>query len=120
MAEFGKLKFVLLGFVLLLPLWSTGCAEGIFWRGGQYVPWAQNQWAEEEKIADTLFSRKRKLDLLVSSAENQPVDRQTQAAEELLRIVKSRSGASDTFARGQAPGSAQLPPFDRGSAGGIK
>ena len=89
MAVSNKRILLLMLCLSLLPLGFMGCAEGLFWRGGKYVPWAQNQWAEEEKIADTLFSRKRRLDLLVSSAENQPVDRQTEAAEELLKILKS-------------------------------
>lgn len=82
-----KLVF-LIGIGLLISM-TSGCAEGILWRSGQWVPWARNQWAEEEKLADTLFAKKRRMNELVLMAENRPVETQTRAAEELAKIVRS-------------------------------
>lgn len=64
-----------------------GCAEGPFWRAGKYSPWAQNQWAEEEKIADTLFVRKRRMTESVESAVNSSIDQQQRVAQNLAEIL---------------------------------
>ena len=67
-----------------------GCAEGPLWRMGRYTPWAQNQWAEEEKIADTLFSQKKDMIAKVDAAVGAPVEQQQEVAYELSEIA-SRS-----------------------------
>ncbi len=64
-----------------------GCAEGMFWRTGQYAPWVRDQWAAEEKIADTLFSRKRQLNDGVNSVKNSAIDQQEPVARQLTEIV---------------------------------
>lgn len=64
-----------------------GCAEGPLWRAGKYAPWAQNQWAEEEKIADTLFVRKRRMSESVVAVINAPVENQQRVAEELAEVL---------------------------------
>lgn len=71
----------------LLTVVQTGCAEGPFWRAGKYSPWARNQWAEEEKIANTLFKRKREMSEAVSAAINAPIEQQQRVAEELSEVV---------------------------------
>ena len=53
----------------------TGCAEGPLWRMGKYTPWAQNQWAEEEKIANTLFAQKKDMTAKVDAAVGAPVEK---------------------------------------------
>jgi hypothetical protein len=58
----------------------SGCAEGPLWRAGQYNPWVRSQWAEEEKIADTLFTRKRRMENVVAQATNASIDVQEEAA----------------------------------------
>ena len=68
----------------------SGCAEGPLWRMGRYTPWAQNQWAEEEKIADTLFKQKKDMTAKVNAAIGAPVERQQEVAYELSEIA-SRS-----------------------------
>jgi len=57
---------------------------------GKYTPWAQNQWAEEEKIADTLFAQKKEMTAKVDAAVGAPVERQQEIAYELSEIA-SRS-----------------------------
>jgi len=65
----------------------TGCADGPLWRTGKYVPWARNQWAAEEKIADTLFSRKREMSEAVASVQGAPVEDQQRVAQTISEVV---------------------------------
>lgn len=65
----------------------SGCSEGPLWRSGQYNPWVRNKWAEEEKIADTLFSRKSRMETVVQNALNAPLNVQEEAAQALSDIV---------------------------------
>ncbi len=65
----------------------SGCAEGPFWRAGQFNPWVRSQWAEEEKIADTLFTRKRRMENVVAQATNASIDVQEEAARALSDII---------------------------------
>lgn len=75
--------------LLTLTCLSTcGCAEGLFWRAGKYTPWVQNQWAEEEKIADTLFSKKRRVSELTASALQAPIEEKQRVAEELATYTR--------------------------------
>ena len=62
-------KFVL--FLLVAGcILTTGCAEGPLWQTGHFVPWAKNQWEEENKTAATLQSRQRELDQMVQQASS--------------------------------------------------
>lgn len=70
-------------FLLLI----SGCAEGPLWQSGKYSPWARNRWAEEEKIADTLFTRKQRMTESVESVLNAPVEQQQKVAQEISEIV---------------------------------
>ena len=65
----------------------SGCAEGPLWRSGQYAPWVRSRWAEEELIADTLFTRKRRMENVVAQAANGPINVQEEAALALSDIV---------------------------------
>ena len=69
----------------------TGCAEGPLWRMGKYTPWAQNQWAEEEKIANTLFAQKKDMTVKVDAAVGAPVEQQQEVAFELSEIASRNS-----------------------------
>lgn len=69
-----------------LFLFSSGCAEGPFWRSGKYVPWARNKWAEEAQIADTLFTRKQRMTESVQTVMGAPIDQQEKVAAELSEI----------------------------------
>ena len=66
----------------------SGCAEGPLWRMGRYTPWAQNHWAEEEKIADTLFTQKKEMVAKVDAAIGAPVEQQQEVAYELSEIAR--------------------------------
>jgi hypothetical protein len=65
----------------------TGCAEGPFWRAGKYSPWAKQQWAEEERVADTLFVRKRRMKESVDSVINAPIEDQQRVANNLAETL---------------------------------
>lgn len=65
----------------------SGCSEGPLWRSGKYNPWVRNKWAEEEKIADTLFTRKNRMETVVRNAVNGPINVQEDAAQALSDIV---------------------------------
>ena len=69
----------------------AGCAEGPLWRMGKYAPWAQNQWAEEEKIANTLFAQKKDMTVKVDAAVGAPVEQQQEVAFELSEIASRNS-----------------------------
>lgn len=75
--------FTLIGIALF-----SGCAEGPLWRMGKYTPWAQSHWAEEEKIADTLFTQKREMAAKVDAAVGGPVERQQEVAYELSEVAR--------------------------------
>lgn len=75
-------------FALITVGLFSGCAEGPLWRMGRYTPWAQNHWAEEEKIADTLFTQKRDMVAKVDAAAGAPVERQQEVAHELSEIAR--------------------------------
>jgi len=75
--------FLMVGLIYQL----SGCAEGPLWRTGKYSPWVRNQWAEEEKIADTLFTRKRRMENVVAQATNAPINVQEDAALALSDII---------------------------------
>jgi HEAT repeat protein len=80
---------MLRAFLLVAIIMISGCAEGPLWRMGQYTPWAQNKWAEEEKIADTLFTKKKNMGEMVDQASRGAVERQQEVAA-ILADVASR------------------------------
>lgn len=83
--------YAILAASLGLCVGLTGCAEGKLWRTGQYVPWAQNKWIEEEKIADTLFVKKREMRETVEYAINGTQQDQQRAANFLAEIIRRDS-----------------------------
>lgn len=72
--------------VAIVSLFS-GCAEGPLWRMGKYTPWAQNKWAEEEKIADTLFTKKKNMTEMVNQASLGAIEQQQEAASALSNVA---------------------------------
>lgn len=72
-------------------LFMLGCAKGMLWKTGQLSPWARQQLAEEEKIADTLFSKRRRMDERVASARNGSAEMQQLVAEELGGVIAKDS-----------------------------
>ncbi len=86
----SKIQFRILTFAILTAtMLASGCAEGPLWRTGKYSPWARNQWAEEERIADTLFARKHKMTELATSVQNAPVEDQQKVAKQLTETLHS-------------------------------
>jgi len=66
---------------------SLGCAEGPLWQTGKFAPWARNQWAEEEKIANTIFTRKNEMNRMVATAKNGTMEQKQMAAENLSETI---------------------------------
>lgn len=81
------LRYLLILLTLLSIHTFLGCAEGPLWRSGKYNPWVRTRWSEEEKIADTLFARKRRMENVVAQASNGPIDVQEDAARALSDII---------------------------------
>ena len=65
----------------------AGCAEGYFWKSGRYAPWVRDRWAAEERVADTLFKRKREMNEAVRAVANSGASAQQPVAERLAEIV---------------------------------
>lgn len=74
-------------FLMALLVVINGCAEGALWKTGRFSPRARNKWAEEEKIADTLFVKKRRMEHSVSGAIYGSLDQKQQVARELGEVV---------------------------------
>ena len=83
--ELLRLSLVVVTVAIVTQL--TGCADGPLWKTGKYVPWARNQWAAEEQIADTLFSRKREMSEAVASVQGAPVEDQQRVAQSISEVV---------------------------------
>ena len=76
-------------FLAIIVIFSLpGCAEGPLWQAGKYVPWARNQWAEEEQIANTIFTRKNQMNELVSTAINGTIEQKESAAKSLADTIQ--------------------------------
>jgi HEAT repeat protein len=69
----------------------SGCAKGMLWRTGQLSPWARQKLAEEEKIADTLFTKRRRMDEKVAAVRNGSSEAQQKVAEELEGMIANDS-----------------------------
>ena len=79
---------ILLG-VFAVCLVSSGCIKGPLWRTGYISPWAQQRWAEEERIAPTLFAKRHELAAIVQSAnKGSPADRE-RTAEQLAQLAQN-------------------------------
>ena len=74
--------------VFTLSLLLPGCAEGPLWQAGKYVPWARNQWAEEEQVANTIFTRKKQMNELVTGAARGTIEQKEAAARSLADTIQ--------------------------------
>jgi HEAT repeat protein len=77
--------------LLLLVLLSLGCAKGALWQTGQLTPWGRKQLAEEEKYADTLFVKRRRMDDSVAAAKSSSVEAQEKVADQLGQTIAQDS-----------------------------
>ena len=64
----------------------SGCSEGMLWRTGYLSPWARKKWAEEDQIAETLFSKRRRIRELVEQTNAGQAD-PNRTAEILSQIA---------------------------------
>lgn len=80
-----RLMFAILVVGLLVLI--NGCAEGAFWKMGRFSPRVREKWAEEEKIADTLFAKKRRMEQSVTESMHSSLDKKQRVAKELGEIV---------------------------------
>lgn len=82
----GMRLFVLTAITLLA---FAGCAEGPFWKAGQYLPWVQAKWAAEEEIAETVHSKKRDLRQLARQASRMSEAEKEQAVVQLTNFIQN-------------------------------
>jgi len=81
------IRLILTSYILAVLILLGGCAEGAFWRMGRFSPRVREKWAEEEKLADTLFVKKRRMEEGVTRAQNGTLDEKQRVARELGEIV---------------------------------
>jgi HEAT repeat protein len=67
----------------------AGCAEGPLSGVGGLTPWVRQQWAEEERYAQSLYGRRDQLRMLAARAKSLPVDQQEQVSRELAASLES-------------------------------
>ena len=111
------IKSGLISLSCLVLISLVGCSEGVFWRTGNWSPWARQKWAEEEQIAKTLFTRRQEMTDMVDSLGGQydkvAPERHDQVAQHLSDIVRndsvllSRLHAIGLLARVDSPISAE-------------
>lgn len=73
----------------LLLTTVTGCAEGPLWKVGGTMPWVKKQWNEEEQIAETVYSKRRKLKDIAENAHSFSAVDSDHYAEQLANILKN-------------------------------
>jgi HEAT repeat protein len=69
----------------------TGCTDGPLWRSGYLSPWARETWAEEEELAETLMTKRQRLDDLVTQALQAGPAEQVAAADKLAEVATKDS-----------------------------
>lgn len=81
----------LLTLSVLIVVPFSGCAKGPFWRMGAISPWARKQWAEEEKIVQSLFSRRDQLRELAGRADQMSASEHERVSRELATLFREDS-----------------------------
>ncbi len=76
--------FSLTGIVLICV---SGCAEGMLWRTGYLSPWVRQTWEDEERIATTLFTRKKQMTNSVNLVASGSVEQKNEVANQLKDVV---------------------------------
>ena len=74
--------------VLVVISGLTGCAEGPLWRTGYLSPWIKRQWADEEKIAQSLYSKQNELLQIVDQAASGDESAKLRASQQLAEIAE--------------------------------
>lgn len=81
---FNLILLLLSGVVLV---GASGCAEGMLWRTGYLSPWVRQTWEDEERVAQTSFSRKRQMTEAVDAVVDGPATQKNRVAKELQDVV---------------------------------
>ena len=74
-------------FAIALLLFS-GCAEGPLSRFGALNPWVRQKWAEEDRIVQSLPSRRAQLQDLAQRAGEMPPAEQERVAQDLIALLR--------------------------------
>lgn len=69
----------------------VGCIKGPMWRTGYASPWARQRWADEERIAQSIYSRRDEMSAMVESANRGTDEDRRRAAEHLGQIAANDS-----------------------------
>jgi len=87
----ARSRFAFIPLLVLAAITFTGCAEGPLWRMGAISPWARKKWAEEEKIVQSLFSRRDQLREIAARADSMSPSEQEQVSRELTTLFREDS-----------------------------
>ncbi|MGI9515780.1 MAG: HEAT repeat domain-containing protein [Pirellulaceae bacterium] len=82
-----KTRCVYLLTIVSVVVSLVGCAEGPLWKTGYLSPWARQQWANEEQIAATLFTKRNSFREMVDNALQAGTEKQEEASEFLADVV---------------------------------
>lgn len=87
----SRRPFAFVSLLILAAVTISGCAEGPLWRLGVLSPWARKKWAEEEKIVQSLFSRRDQLRDIAARAETMSPTEQEKVSRELTTLFREDS-----------------------------
>ncbi len=73
--------------VLGLLVVVCGCAEGLFWKTGYLSPWVREQWSQEEQIAESLITKRKRLQEGTDAALAAGPQAYEQASQALSEVV---------------------------------
>ena len=73
--------------LIAVLIFSSGCAEGVFWRMGRFSPRVVERWEQEEQITNSVFERKRQMTQTAVDARAQGGSAMNEAARELGRVA---------------------------------
>ncbi len=73
----------------LCVCWAlAGCAEGPLYRLGALNPWVRQRWAEEDRIVQSLPSRRAQLRDLAERASQLSPDEQQRVSEQVVALLR--------------------------------
>jgi len=72
-----------------VALSQMGCSEGPLWKVSRFAPWVQEKWQAEEKLAETVYSKRRKLKQIAADAPKLSPEESDLVANELAQVLKN-------------------------------
>lgn len=72
-----------------VALSQIGCSEGPLWKVSRFAPWVQEKWQAEEKLAETVYSKRRKLKEIAADASSLSAEESDLVANELAQVLKN-------------------------------